>query len=285
MSDVWNYAQALVTVDHQIQGNVRELQGLARDLAVDKKETEAKKAELEKQKKLLGAQKQTVEATKQEKNQVLKETQNKESVYQAQLATKKAQKEAFEKELFNFEQQLKIKVDPNSYAVAKSGIFIWPLAKTIITQLFGSTADSKRLYKSGTHNGVDFGIPTGTPVKAVLSGTVTATGNTDLQPGCYSYGKWVLLKHTNGLSTLYGHLSSIMVSQGASVATGDTIALSGYSGYVDPPGPRGAHLHLTVFATQGMRVQMYTSSQGCKQVTIPIADPTAYLDPMVYLPK
>ncbi len=210
---------------------------------------------------------------------MLKETQNKETVYQKQLATKKAEKEAFEKALFDFEQQLKIKVDPSSYAGAKSGIFSWPLANHIITQLFGSTAFSKRLYTSGTHNGVDFGTPTGTPVKAVLTGTVTATGNTDLQPGCYSYGKWVLLKHSNGLSTLYGHLSSIGVSSGESVDTGGVIGLSGNTGY-----STGPHLHLTVFATQGMRVQTYTSSIGCKKVTIPIADKSAYLDPMVYLP-
>ena len=279
MSDIWNYAHALVTVDNEIYNNVRQLQGLARDLAVDKKETEAKKTELEKQKKLLGSQKQSVEVTKQEKTQVLKETQNKETVFQKQLADKKAQKEAFEKSLFDFEQQLKIKVDPSSYSSAKTGIFGWPLVKIKITQLFGSTADSKRLYTSGTHNGVDFGIPTGTPVKAVLAGTVTATGNTDLQPGCYSYGKWVLLKHSNGLSTLYGHFSAISVAPGTSVDVGDIIGLSGNTGY-----STGPHLHLTVFATQGMRVQIYSSSIGCKQVTIPIADKGAYLDPMVYLP-
>jgi murein DD-endopeptidase MepM/ murein hydrolase activator NlpD len=279
MGDVWNYAQALVTVNHEVQGNIRELQGLARDLEADKQATEVKKKELENQKKLLGAQKQTVEVTKQEKTQVLKETQNKESLYQKQLATKKAQKEAFEKALFDFEQQLKIKVDPSSYAGAKSGIFGWPLVKTVITQLFGSTADSKRLYTSGTHNGVDFGIPVGTSVNAVLAGTVTATGNTDLQSGCYSYGKWVLLKHSNGLSTLYGHLSSIAVSPGNSVDKGERIGLSGNTGY-----STGPHLHLTVFATQGMRVQIYSSSIGCKKVTIPIADKSAYLDPMVYLP-
>ena len=279
MSDVWNYAEALTTINHEVQGTVRELQGLTRELEVDKKETEEKKKELENQKKLLGTQKQSVEVTKQEKTQVLVETQNKESNYKKLLADKKAQKDAFEKALFDFEQQLKIKVDPNSYSSAKAGIFSWPLAKVVITQLFGSTADSKRLYTSGTHNGVDFGTPIGTPVKAVLAGTVTATGNTDLQSGCYSYGKWVLLKHANGLSTLYGHLSSIGVSQGSSLDAGDLIGLSGNTGY-----STGPHLHLTVFATQGMRVQIYSSSVGCKQVTIPIADKSAYLDPMVYLP-
>ena len=279
MSDVWNHMEALVTINHEVQGNVRELQGLARDLEADKQQTEAKKKELESQKKLLSSQKQSVETTKQEKAQVLKETQNKESNFKKILADKVAQKDAFEKDLFDFEQQLKIKVDPSSYSSAKAGIFGWPLAKIVITQLFGKTVSAQRLYASGTHNGVDFGTPVGTPVKAVLSGTVTATGNTDLQPGCYSYGKWVLLKHDNGLSTLYGHFSAISVSPGDSVSTGDIIGLSGNTGY-----STGPHVHLTVFATQGMRVQIYSSSIGCKKVTIPIADKSAYLDPMVYLP-
>lgn len=279
MSDMWNHAQALVSVNHQVQGNTRVLQGLARELESDKQETEAKKKELENQKKLLGSQKQTVETTQQQKTQVLKVTQNQETNFKKLLAEKKAQKDAFEKELFDFEQQLKIKVDPNSYPAGKIGVLFWPLTKHIITQLFGSTVDSKRLYTSGTHNGVDFGTPIGTPVKAALSGTVIGTGNTDIQPGCYSFGKWVMVSHSNGLSTIYGHLSSISVSQGDNVATGDLLGLSGNTGY-----STGPHLHFGVYATQGTRIQRYASSNYCKNVTIPVADKSAYLDPMAYLP-
>ena len=279
MSDVWNHAQALITVNHDIQGNIREMQGLTRELEANKQETEAKKKELETQNKTLSSQKQSVESTKQEKAQVLKVTQNKESNFKKLLADKIAQKNAFEKELFDFENQLKIKIDPNSYPQGKTGILSWPLAKHVITQLFGSTVDSKRLYISGTHNGVDFGTPVGTPVKAALSGTVIGTGNTDLQPGCYSFGKWVMISHANGLSTMYGHFSSISVKQGDKVETGDLIGLSGNTGY-----STGPHLHFGVYATQGTRIERYANSNYCKNVTIPIADTKAYLDPMVYLP-
>ena len=280
MNDVWNHMQALTTLNGRLQDNVHEFLGLTKELEANKNETEIKKNELESQKVLLSSQKQSVEATKEEKAQVLQITKNKEENFKKLLADKLAQKEAFEKELFDFEQQLKINVDTGSFPSSGFGIFSWPLVKHTITQLFGKTVSAKRLYTSGTHNGVDFGTPRGTPVKAVLNGTVTATGNTDSQPGCYSYGKWILLKHPNGLSTIYGHLSVISVSSGASVHTGDIIGLSGNTGY-----STGPHLHLGVFATQGMRVEQYVNSNYCKNVTIPIADTKAYLDPMVYLPK
>jgi len=136
------------------------------------------------------------------------------------------------------------------------------------------------LYSNGTHNGIDLGVPIGTPIKAALTGIVQATGNTDLQAGCYSYGKWVLVKHNNGLSTLYGHMSLIKAVPGQSVATGDIIGYSGQTGYATGP-----HVHFTVYASQGVEVRQYTSSIGCKQMFIPIADPKAYLDPMQYLPQ
>ena len=279
ISDVWNHTQALISLNSALKEKIQELQGLTKALANDKSDTEQKKNELEQQQKTLSLQKQSVESTVAEKAQILKETKNKEANFKKLLADKQAQKTAFENELFNFEQQLKIKIDPNSYPQGQTGILSWPLAKHVITQLFGSTVDSKRLYTSGTHNGVDFGTPVGTPIKAALSGTVIGTGNTDAQPGCYSFGKWVMISHSNGLSTMYGHFSSILVKQGDVVKTGDLIGLSGNTGY-----STGPHLHFGVYATQGTRIERYVNSNFCKNVTIPIADTKAYLDPMVYLP-
>jgi murein DD-endopeptidase MepM/ murein hydrolase activator NlpD len=226
----------------------------------------------------LSGQKKAVEATKQEKAKILQQTKNTEAEYQRILNQKIAQREAFEKELFEFESQLKIALDPKSFASSKPGILSWPLDSVRITQLFGRTADAKRLYVSGTHNGIDFAASDGTPIKSALNGVVEATGNTDVG-ACYSYGKWILLKHDNGISTLYAHLSSINISKGESVSTGEIIGYSGRTGYVTGP-----HLHFTVYATQGMRVEQYVNSINCKNVTIPIADPKAYLDPMQYLP-
>jgi murein DD-endopeptidase MepM/ murein hydrolase activator NlpD len=79
---------------------------------------------------------------------------------------------------------------------------------------------------------------------------------------------------------MYAHLSSFAVAKGDIVKSGQVIGYSGNTGY-----STGPHLHFTVYASQGVKVMQYTSSVSCKHATIPIADPKAYLDPMLYLPK
>jgi murein DD-endopeptidase MepM/ murein hydrolase activator NlpD len=256
------------------------------ELSNYKADVETKHSETEKQKEVLVGLKSDLKDqntilanNKKEKNTLLAETKNKESEYKKILADKQAEEAKFEKELFELESKLKIKIDTNKLPKAGDSVLAFPLDKIRITQPFGSTVDSKRLYVSGTHNGVDFAASRGTPVKAVLSGTVQAAGNTDEQRGCYSYGKWVLIKHDNGLTSLYAHFDLIKVSAGQTVSTGDIIGYSGATGYATGP-----HLHLTLYASQGVRVERYTSSINCKNVDIPVAPSNAYLDPLNYLP-
>lgn len=154
-----------------------------------------------------------------------------------------------------------------------------------ITQYFGNTSFSTanpQVYNGAGHNGVDFSAPTGTPIEAALTGTVMDTGNTDAVPGCYSFGKWVLIKHSNGLATLYAHLSSIGVSKGQAVATGDVIGNSGMTGYATGP-----HLHFAVYASQGVSVMSLAEYRGatspCASAKMPVAPKDAYLNPMSYL--
>jgi len=98
-------------------------------------------------------------------------------------------------------------------------------------------------------------------------------------PGA-SYGKWVLVRHTNGLSTLYAHLSVISVSVGDQISGSSVIGYSGNTGY-----STGPHLHFTVYATQGVEI-MDRKSRVCGGIyTMPIADLRAYLNPLSYLPK
>jgi murein DD-endopeptidase MepM/ murein hydrolase activator NlpD len=93
----------------------------------------------------------------------------------------------------------------------------------------------------GVHgnNGVDFGANIGTPVYSVLDGVVTLTRGGNSWNG--GYGNYVVIKHSNGIQTLYAHLSSINVSKGQSVEKGQFIANSGNSGQ-----STGPHLHFEV---------------------------------------
>lgn len=280
VSEVWNAVENIKDFQSNVRTHTTEL-GIYKNNLEDKKvEVEQKKKELTALKAGLDDQNKILNNNKKEKAALLAQTKNKESEYKKILADRQAQREQFEKDLFRYESELKIKIDPSSFPSGRKGVIDWPVDVPVVTQNFGRTVDAKRLYSSGTHNGIDLRAARGTPIKAVLTGVVQATGNTDAQYGCYSYGKWVLIKHENGLSSLYGHLDLIKVSQGQPVLTGEVIGYSGQTGYATGP-----HLHLTIYASQGVRVQQYTSSLNCKNVTIPIAPSDAYLDPMQYLPS
>lgn len=279
ISEVFDEYEAVNQFQEKVRLQSKQLSIHKDQLSDRKTATELEKNKLLSLKSELADQNKLLEQNKKEKNGLLAITKNKETEYKKILAERQAEKDRFEKELFNFESELKRVIDPKSYPTGRGGILSWPLDNVRITQLFGRTADSGRLYSSGTHNGVDFGTSRGTPVKAALSGIVKGVGNTDEQRGCYSYGKWILLEHDNGLSTLYAHLDLIKATAGQRVSTGEIIGYSGNTGY-----STGPHLHLTVYASQGIEIQKYSSSRNCKNVTIPIADIKAYLDPMLYLP-
>ncbi|MCR4306448.1 MAG: M23 family metallopeptidase, partial [Candidatus Yonathbacteria bacterium] len=222
--------------------------------------------------------------SRSQKNQLLAQTKNKEANYQKALNEKLRLKEEFEKELLKFESELRIAIDPTSLPPAGAGILLWPLKDIFITQKFGNTDFAQSgAYSGKGHNGIDFRASVGTEVKAALSGVVEATGNTDQYPGCYSYGKWVLIKHNNGLSTLYAHFSLIKAVAGQQVSTGDVIGYSGNTGY-----STGPHLHLTVYASQGVKITRLGDIPGrpitkCSGASIPIASLNAYLNPLDYL--
>ncbi len=277
IGDVFNDYESILQFQKEIQNTVSVLKDKKNKLEIQIKDREDSKKKLTLFKEDLDDKNKILDINKKEKSELLKATKNKETVYKTILANKQAEKEKFEQELFKFESELKKIIDPKSFPTGKKGILSWPLESITLTQAFGKTIDAKKLYVSGTHNGVDFRASRGTPVKSVLNGVISNTGNTDLQRGCYSYGKWILIKHPNGLSSLYAHLDVIKVEIGQNVNTGDTIGLSGQTGYATGP-----HLHLTLYATQGVEVQRYTSSKNCKNVDIPVSGPNAYLDPMLY---
>ncbi|MDZ4260051.1 MAG: M23 family metallopeptidase, partial [Candidatus Sungbacteria bacterium] len=152
-------------------------------------------------------------------------------------------------------------------------------AKNCITQFFGYTQfAASGAYAGKGHNGTDFRADVGTPVFAASNGVVADTGDTDAGCRGASYGKWILVKHTNNLSTIYSHLSQINVSPGDPVSRGTRIALSGKSGYATGP-----HLHFGLFATQGVSIQSIRSKVCGTLMTLPIAAVNAYLNPLDYL--
>ncbi len=282
LSQFWDDVERIRQFSAKAEQEVEDLKLLKSDLESDKTDIERERASLLSLKRKLSDQKIIADSERKKKDTLLKETKNKESSYKTLIAEKEALRQKFDQELFNLESELRITIDPNSLPPSRKGILFWPISPVRITQYFGSTDFAQSgAYNGKGHNGVDFGAPTGTQIKSALSGTVVGVGDTDQFPKCYSYGKWVLVRHDNGLSTLYAHLSLIRAFEGQRVETGDLIGYSGNTGY-----STGPHLHFTVYATQGVEIVRLGDVKritNCANATIPVAPLNAYLDPMNYL--
>ncbi|MCC5779531.1 peptidoglycan DD-metalloendopeptidase family protein [Nitratireductor sp. B36] len=111
-------------------------------------------------------------------------------------------------------------VAPDSTGIGK---LRWPVRGRIISD-FGSTSGSAR------NDGIDIAVPAGTPVKAAENGVVIYAGD-----GLKEFGNTVLVRHDDGMVTVYGHASALRVKRGEKVRRGQEIALSGMSGSADRP--------------------------------------------------
>ncbi len=286
LSDFWQTLESHTNVRNSLALRVTELSQLQRILTEQRSRSEAKRDELTSLKTQYSSQNQVLVNNHAEQAELLTATKNEEQNYQAMLASRRAAREQILREIRDFEAQLQFILDPNTIPAPGTPVFDWPVKNVVITQLFGGTEFARRnpsVYGGRAyHPGVDFGAPRGTPIHAPLAGIVRDVGNTDLVPGCFSWGKWTLIDHANGLSTLYAHKDVISVTPGQSVRTGEVIGYVGNTGF-----STGPHLHFTVFVRDAVSVRRFNEIKtvtGCGAATTPVAATEAYLDPMLYLP-
>jgi len=285
-SDFWNTLEMNERIQNSMSERVQNLKTLKETLDEKRDDTLTKRGLLVQLKNQYGDQNLVLTNNRAEQAELLSATQNEEANYQKLLREKQAAREKIVAEMRDFEAKLQFILDPNTIPSPGTQVFDWPLKNIVVTQLFGGTEFAQRnasVYGGRAyHPGVDFGAPRGTPIHAPLAGTVRATGNTDLVPGCYSWGKWTLIDHANGLSTLYAHQDVISVVAGQRVATGEIIGYVGNTGF-----STGPHLHFTLYAKEGVSVRRFNEIKAvtsCGAATTPVAATEAYLDPMLYLP-
>ena len=116
-------------------------------------------------------------------------------------------------------------------SVSSCGLPRWP-AQAPLTSPYGLRTLGSRL---DMHHGVDLGVPTGTPVRAMSAGTVSLAGPRS------GYGLAVMIDHGGGWVTLYGHLDRVDVTVGERIGAGHQVGLSGNTGVSTAP-----HLHFEV---------------------------------------
>lgn len=118
---------------------------------------------------------------------------------------------------------------PDSFRVDLRG-FAMPTTNTKITDIFGYRPRRRRV-----HNGIDIKVYVGDTIRSAFDGKVRIVKNQGRRRG---YGKYILIRHNNGIETLYGHLSKWLVTEGQNVKAGQPIGLGGNTGRSS-----GSHLH------------------------------------------
>ena len=112
---------------------------------------------------------------------------------------------------------------PESYKVDLTG-FCMPTTHTKITDVFGYRPRRRRM-----HYGLDVKVFIGDTIRAAFDGKVRVVKN----QGRRGYGKYIVIRHDNGLETVYGHLSKQIVEINQLVKAGEPIALGGNTPSVD----------------------------------------------------
>ncbi|MDR1003735.1 MAG: peptidoglycan DD-metalloendopeptidase family protein [Prevotellaceae bacterium] len=120
-------------------------------------------------------------------------------------------------------------VIPDTYTFNLTG-FSMPTSNTRITDVFGYRPRRRRM-----HDGLDIKVATGDTIVAAFDGKVRIVKNQGRRTG---YGKYIVIRHNNGLETVYGHLSKQLVVVNQEIKAGEPIGLGGNTGR-----STGSHLH------------------------------------------
>jgi len=213
-------------------------------------------AELQKERAAIEVMKADLEAKQAEQAQVVKQIKDQK----AQLQTVRDQRAAREQQIAAIEAQFQLQLAEmqaqraalqeqiaalirESYRARSSGKWKWPM-DGVITQGFGCTSYPFEPYEPSCpskhfHSGLDIAADYGTPVHAADGGIVhNFTMGCSWGSGLCGYGRYVVIVHAGGFTTLYGHLSSWAVGDGVQVDKDTVIGYEGSTG-----NSTGPHVH------------------------------------------
>ena len=231
--DNYMMIEEIIQYDNQV---IDDLTALQEKVTKDRTALESAQAEQEEAKALQVAAQDELKAQEAEVDKLIAQINAQEDLLEEM-------EEELNKAAKALDNQIKAKEREYAAQIAKvpseSG-FLWPLpgSYNTISSLAGG-----RIHpvtgKPSNHAGIDIPAPSGTNIYAAKSGVVIhaakGTGSS------WSYGNYVIVSHSDGTSTLYGHMSRIGCKQGQTVRQGDVI------GYVGTTGrSTGNHLHFEI---------------------------------------
>jgi murein DD-endopeptidase MepM/ murein hydrolase activator NlpD len=242
LSESFGQMQSLQTFTSQLGIRVNQLNEMKMRYEGSLALSKAKQRETETEQITLTSRKAILANQEQYKKELLAQTKNQEKAYKNILTDLQKQQASISDQIDDLDAALRSSFDESLLPGKRPGVFIMPVQGRI-TQRYGEVS---RLYRGKPHNGLDIGAPIGTPIVAARDGKITAVGNN----GRLQYGRYILIEHDNGLTTLYAHMSRQVAVKGQAVKRGDLIGYVGSTGY-----STGAHLHLGLYWTASIKLQ------------------------------
>ena len=206
-----------------------ELKKIEEQIAAVKKELEDEKNVLVNLKAENDSQMSVLKTKQAESQKIINSITSDINEYQAALKAQEKAEAAAREEI----RRLTASTSQNKAFVG--GVFAWPSVSSYITSPYGTRVHPVTKTVK-THTGIDIGASHGTNIYAAASGTVLVSG---WNSG--GYGNYVVIDHGGGITTLYGHCSTLLVSSGQTVTKGQVIAKVGSTGM-----STGPHLHFEV---------------------------------------
>ncbi len=241
-ADFLSDVKYLEDVNQTIGDSLKQLKTLKSDQEKTRAELDKQNQELDALKIELTEKQKDLQSQQDTKVVILSQVNQSERQYQRLLAQAKKEQEDAAAEIARLEKTVRAKLaqlDSGDLQYNDNGM-VWPVPKNTITAYFHDPDYPFRYIFE--HPAIDIRAAQGTPIKAAASGYVARASNGGMG---YSY---IMLIHGDGLSTVYGHVSKILVNDDDYVVQGQTIGLSG--GMPGTPGAggltTGSHLHFEV---------------------------------------
>lgn len=244
-SDFYSRIQQLQKIEKDLGNQAQALRKAKEDLENKKEQEEEKQGALEALEKRLLVAKDDLLHQGKAKEGLLVQTQQSELKYKTLVESLRQQYQAIENEVSSIERQIRNKLEDSDKLdnlADDSTILSWPTQSRYVTAYYHDPGYPYRHVFE--HSGIDIASAQGTPLKAAAAGYV-ARAKRCTTASCYSYA---LIVHGNGISTLYGHMSGITVSEDQFVTRGEIIGYSGAAPGTIGAGPftTGPHLHFEV---------------------------------------
>ena len=241
-ADFYDQLQYTMKIYADLGQSIKVLRLVKEDLQTKREQVVNKKKMYENFKADLETKREKLEDQSEAKEILLTKTKSSELKYRTLLASLKQQYQAEINEERAYEDQVRKKLAQENKLAASVGAFSWPLPNRTITASFHDPDYPFR--NVFEHSGIDIRASQGTPVRAAAAGYV-ARAKICSAASCYAY---ILIVHTDNLSTLYGHLSRVDVRADQFVNKGEIIGYSGGRPGTVGAGPfvTGPHLHFEV---------------------------------------